>query len=158
MHKDFKTYTCCINGNATNKTYCETKFIITKRIRCTDFDLQKVFLSNLNRLQKEDFNRVKIPKFTFETSGLTVVIHSEYIKGHYAVKEDQRKIIYEDVVQHLGKAWTLSDYGFTNFLSEIKTNTLYAVDFQSYHWVPDMGQREAEWQKHDRVQWLKDYY
>ena len=64
---------------------------------------------------------------------------------------DFANIVYEDVVLR-DSDWTFDDYGMSNFIVEHNTNKIFAVDFQSYNYIPDRNHRESSWKKYTNFQ------
>ena len=105
----------------------------------------------LNKLGKEKMvYSIKVAKVDI---GDTIIWKSvdkghnvEFIKG-YGIPmfiPELSKIIYEDVVNRKSD-WTLCDYSNDNFIIDANTNTLYAIDFQSYGYYPDVNRRIKMW-------------
>ena len=59
-------------------------------------------------------------------------------------------IIYEDIVQR-DLDWTFDDYGSSNFIVEHITDRIFAVDFQSYNYLPNRDYRESKWKKFQKL-------
>mgnify|MGYP003129057389 CR=1 FL=1 len=128
------THKTPIHNNSVIKTIT-ADFTIIKNIHFTDEELQDTYIKNLNHLKGDTFNQIKIPEF------------------------DYRKIIYKDLV-HREDHWTFTDYHFSNFISEINSEDIFAVDLQSYNYCPYKPLREERWQYHadNEKKWLNAYY
>lgn len=124
-------------------------FTLIKRLDCKNAKNTELYLEKLKRLKEEQFNRIKVPLYTYSVYGTVVLCTVSFIKGSSIHKEAQRRIVYEDVVQHKSN-WTFSDFGDSNFIQEETTGTLYAVDLQSYRNYPDKRKREKAWATHIR--------
>ncbi len=125
-------------------------FYLIRKVDCKTSKLKEIYLQKLDRLKDEDFNRVKVPSFHYEVDGNIVTCVSQFVKGLYAFTSEQRRIIYEDVVNH-DSEWTFSDYGYDNFLVEESTNTIFSVDFQSYRYYPDLDKRKRSWETQSNI-------
>ena len=53
-------------------------------------------------------------------------------------------IVYEDVVQKKSD-WTFFDYSTINFIVEVATENIYAIDLLSYTNVPNHDDRQSKW-------------
>ena len=73
----------------------EIEFTLLKTVDCKNSKLKNIYINKLNRLKNENFNRVKIPKFTYSVDGTTVFCIIDFIKGEYINTLEQQKIIYE---------------------------------------------------------------
>ena len=69
-----------IDGKGDNVVYTLT---LRKEILFADGLDQFDKFTDLERLQKEDFNRVKIPKFTLKWDGNLLIYESEFINGDF---------------------------------------------------------------------------
>ena len=152
------THNTSIHNNSVIKTIT-ADFTIIKNIHFTDEELQDTYIKNLNHLKGDTFNQIKIPEFDYSIDGLTVICTSQFIKGYYAINKKYRKIIYKDLV-HREDHWTFTDYHFSNFISEINSEDIFAVDLQSYNYCPYKPLREERWQYHadNEKKWLNAYY
>ena len=128
------------------KSFKTHTFLLTK-ITTFNFDssrpyrhimLAMQYEKNLNKLKKENFNRIKIPNYCVKRKDNIVVVDVEFIKGiqlNESSKNDYRQIILEDLVLRLdsyGKRKTFHDYALKNFIIEDTTNELYYVDLEHY--------------------------
>jgi 3-methyladenine DNA glycosylase AlkD len=130
----------------------DVSFTLTKRLDCKTDKLTEIVVDKLERLKKEDFNRVLIPEFNYNVDGNIVIYDVEFIKG-YGIPmfiPELSKIIYEDVVNRKSD-WTLCDYSNDNFIIDANTNTLYAIDFQSYGYYPDVNRRIKMWDNYNTL-------
>ena len=124
----------------------EASFRLLKTIHCQTEEYRDHMVEKLQRLQNEDFNRVLIPKFTYTVDGNDVTYEVDFIKG-YGVGTyipEFAQIVAEDVRDHKS-SWTFTDYHMVNFMVEFQTNKIYAIDFQSYCYTPDMEKRRRIW-------------
>ena len=127
--------------------------VLTKHVYCPHPEL---FLDRLSRLQNEDFGRIKVPKFDFCMSGKTLKIEVEYIKGFpIGSASIYRHQIREDVVDR-DSEWCFDDYHFSNFVIEMSSHGIYAVDLLSYRYFPDKAQRQSLWCQQTRPPSLKN--
>lgn len=122
----------------------EIEFTLLKTVDCKNNKLKNIYINKLNRLKNENFNRVKIPKFTYSVDGTTVFCIIDFIKGEYINTLEQQQIIYEDIVCRKSD-WTFVDYHNANFIIEEGTETIYSVDFQSYRFHPNLEKRKKTW-------------
>jgi len=99
--------------------------------------------SNLERLQKVKFNRIKIPDFTVKWDGNLLVLETEFIKGNHVRSIADYNIVFDELV--LGD----SEYGFdsyqpNNFIVS-ESGYVYPIDLDNYrHFTPD--QRLKKWE------------
>ena len=106
-------------------------------------DDQEVY-ENLKRLQTENFNRIKIPKFTVERNGNILTYESEFIKGETLRSISDYEIMYEDLVLRD------SDYSFNtfrpqNFIKDWRGD-IYAIDLDDYKFIP-LQDRIGKWER-----------
>lgn len=133
-------------GKDRKSATLEASFRLLKTIHCGTEEYRDHMVEKLERLQNEDFNRVLIPEFTYTVDGNDITYNVEFIKG-YGVGTFVPKfarIIAEDV-RDRESPWTFTDFALVNFVIEFKTNRLFAVDFQSYCYIPDMKKRKVIW-------------
>ena len=84
----------------------------------------RVVKEKLERLKKEDFNRIKIPDFEWTVNGNIITLDVEFIKGYYSpTTKEETNILYEDIVLH-DSDWTFKEYALTNYLRENGTNQI----------------------------------
>ena len=106
----------------------------------------------LNRLQTEKFNRIKIPKFTYEMIDNKILFQIEFIKGRQlgatTFKYWMEKI--KDDMVHIDGDWGFSDLKPENFVVEKNTNQLYFVDFECYYPM-NLEDRVHEWEKYLKI-------
>lgn len=133
-----------------NNEYSELKstFTLVKQFNCSTKDDLDLMIDKLERLKNENFNRVHIPDFEFNVDGNNITYNTTFIKGWGigTLIPKFAKIISEDIVWR-DSDWTFDDYGMSNFIVEYKTDKIYAVDFQSYNYIPDRNYRETRWNK-----------
>ena len=103
-------------------------------------------VDKLERLKEENFNRVLIPDFKYEVYKNTVNYDVDFIKGSAVgtLVPKYASIVYEDVVKRKSD-WTFFDLSTINFIVEFNTENIYAVDFQSYAYIPNHDHRESQW-------------
>ena len=130
------------------KTRVEGYYHLDKTVVCDSDEIARGVVEKLDRLQKEDFNRIHIPKFDYYAMDNAVRYRVEFIKGYSLGTISRFKdIIYEDVVNRESD-WTFDDYGLANFVIEWKTDKIYAVDFTSYRYYPDKEERRNSWDRY----------
>ncbi len=108
-----------------------------------------IFVKKLERLKKDDFGLIRIPKFTYELIGnLKLRQEVEYIKGFPigSSKQPYISVIFKEIVLR-PDPWTFSDLNAMNFIVEKTTRRIYAIDFQSYCYWPHMESRLENWNK-----------
>jgi hypothetical protein len=142
---NFNSYpTIILDDKTSKKIECQMTCSMTKNIDCQELYDIEVILNKLERLKNDNFNRVKIPKFYYNVDGNTISYTCEFIKGIYAITPQQRSIIYEDIVLK-DSNWSFCDYYYSNFIVENQTQDIYAIDFQSYCYSPDINFRIEDW-------------
>ena len=132
------------DDTSSNAFSAEIEFTLLKTVDCKNIKLKNIYINKLNRLKKENFNRVKIPKFTYSVDNTTVFCIVDFIKGEYIKTSQQHQIVYEDIVCRESD-WTFVDYHNANFIIEEGTETIYSVDFQSYRFHPNKDKRKKSW-------------
>ena len=132
------------DDTSSNVFSAEIEFTLLKTVDCKNIKLKNIYINKLNRLKKENFNRVKIPKFTYSVDNTTVFCIIDFIKGEYINTSQQHQIVYEDIVCRESD-WTFVDYHNANFIIEEGTETIYSVDFQSYRFHPNLEKRKKSW-------------
>lgn len=122
------------------------KFKLTKTIECRSLEQRNILVEKLERLKTENFNRIRLPKFDFTVSENTVVQNMQFIKGQPfgTLISPHQEIVYEDIVLK-DSDWTFLDYNTLNFPVERKIDKIYAIDFQSYSYCPDIDERKKLW-------------
>ena len=133
-------------GEDRKETTLRTSFKLTKKIRFKDDETKYFMVDKLNRLKNENFNRVLIPNFDYIIQDNFLIYEVDFIKGYPlgTATEPFASIVKEDIVER-DSDWTFSDYHMTNFIVEAQTDKLYAVDFQSYSYIPDKNLRWEIW-------------
>lgn len=135
----------------TNNQYSalESTFTLTKQFNCFTKENLDLMVDKLERLKNEKFNRVYIPEFEYRVEGNNITYDTVFIKGWGVgtLIPKFANIVYEDVVNR-NSDWTFDDYGMSNFIIEYKTDHIYAVDLQSYNFIPDRNYRESSWKKY----------
>ncbi len=133
---------------------------LDKTVVCPSNEVAEIVADKLDRLSKENFNRVHILQFDYYINENAIRYRVEFIKGyHLGTVSKFKKAIYEDVVERESD-WTFDDYGMGNFVVEWKTDKIYAVDFTSYCYYPDKDERRKSWDKYQQrekevLEWLK---
>ena len=147
-------------NSSLDKVNLGLSFGLKKVIDCKTGKYTRVVKEKLERLKKEDFNRVKIPDFEWTVSGNIITLDVEFIKGYYSpTTKEETNILYEDIVLH-DSDWTFKEYALTNYLRENGTNQIYAIDFLGYCYIPDRKRRIQSWnvQKKRELNMLLESY
>ena len=136
----------------TTHRVIEASFKLTKTMHCHDSKNVDEMVNKLDRLKNEDFNRVHIPDFEYKVDGNILTYDTVFIKGWGVgtLIPYFTNIIYEDIVQR-DLDWTFDDYGSSNFIVEHNTDRIFAVDFQSYNYLPNRDYRESKWKKFEKL-------
>ena len=131
----------------------ESSFTLVKQFDCFTKDILNLMVDKLERLKDENFNRVLIPDFDYIVDGNIITYDTAFIKGWGigTYIPDFANIVYEDVVLR-DSDWTFDDYGMSNFIVEHNTDKIFAIDFQSYNYIPDRNYRESSWKKYTNFQ------
>tara|TARA_B100001250_G_C19780882_1_gene781811 strand:+ start:811 stop:1284 length:474 start_codon:yes stop_codon:yes gene_type:complete len=132
------------DDNSTDSFEADISFTIIKRVDCKNTKLKDIYINKLDRLKKENFNRIKIPNFDYSIDGNVICCVIDFIKGTYINTSEQRNIVYEDIVCHKSD-WTFSDYHDANFILQEGTGDIFSIDFQSYRFHPDKEKRKISW-------------
>jgi len=135
--------------NTENKlSVLRASFTLVKQFDCLTKDNLDLLVDKLERLKNENFNRINIPDFEYYVEGNILTYNTTFIKGWSigTLIPKFAKIVYEDVIQK-DSDWTFDDYGSANFIVECNSDRIFAVDFQSYNYVPDRDYRESRWKK-----------
>jgi len=137
------TYSRIVRGEA--REYDIYSLTIKKEMIFPDGDYQHIVYENLERLQSENFNQIKIPKFTLRWDGDLIVYEAEFIKGKPIRSIKDYNILYEDIIERD------SDYSFINMLPEnyIKNDKgdLYVIDLDEYGYHP-YEERKKRWENY----------
>ena len=64
--------------------------------------------------------------------------------------EKYRSWIYKDLVER-DSDWTFCDYYYDNFIVLDTENKIYAIDFQSYNYMPSKDDRKKIWGRHSNI-------
>ena len=141
-------YSSCIFNKDNEPSVLEASFTLVKQFNCFTKDNLNLMIDKLERLKKENFNRIHIPDFEYKVEGNTITYDTVFIKGWGVgtLIPNFANIVYEDVVQRESD-WTFDDYGGSNFIVEHNTDRIFAVDFQSYNYIPDHDYRNSKWEK-----------
>ena len=125
----------------------DISFRITKTIDCMTDDHTQIMIERLERLKNEKFDYILLPNFEYEVVGNLITQRIEFIKGRRIgmCEERYRKKIYHDMVER-SNHWTFCDFGFDNFIVlEGEKPKIYAIDFQSYNYMPSLEERKKIW-------------
>ena len=127
----------------------DISFQFTKTIDCITEENTAMMVDKLERLKKEKFERILIPQFEYEVEDNIIIQKVEYIKGRKMgmTVEKYRNWIYQDLVER-DSDWTFCDYYYDNFIVLDAENKIYAVDFQSYDYMPSKDDRRKIWDRH----------
>ena len=130
----------------SNTYSSQISFKLSKSIYCKTSKIKDLMVDKLERLKEENFNRVLIPDFKYEVCNDTVNYNVDFIKGSAVgtLVPKYASIVYEDVVKRKSD-WTFFDLSTINFIVEFNTENIYAVDFQSYAYIPNHDHRESQW-------------
>ena len=136
------TYSRIVRGEA--REYDIYTLTIKKEMIFPDGIYQHTVYENLEKLQTENFNQIKVPKFTLRWDGNLIVYEAEFIKGKPIRSIKDYNILYEDIIERD------SDYSFINMLPEnyIKNDKgdLYVIDLDEYGYHP-YEERKKSWEK-----------
>ena len=140
--------------NRVRKRVESYNYNLKKIVTCENKEVAVAVSKKFDKLKLDNFNRILIPEFDYSVNNNIITYYQEYIKG-YALGTISKysQIIYEDVVIRKSD-WTFDDYGMSNFIIEYKTDHIYAVDLQSYNFIPDRNYRESSWKKYLCFQFL----
>jgi len=137
------TYSRIVRGEA--REYDIYTLTIKKEMIFPDGIYQHTVYENLEKLQTENFNQIKVPKFTLRWDGNLIVYEAEFIKGKPIRSIKDYNILYEDIIERD------SDYSFINMLPEnyIKNDKgdLYVIDLDEYGYHP-YEERKKRWEKY----------
>jgi len=126
----------------------DISFQFTKVIDCKTDEYAEMMVEKLDRLKGEKFDKILIPKFEYSLNGTVLTQKVEYIKGRkcgMTVKKYRDKI-YKDLIER-DNDWTFCDYNFDNFIVIEKEDKIYAIDFQSYNYMPSKDKRLELWRE-----------
>jgi len=81
---------------------------------------------------------IAIPEYTFRSDGKNIIIEQEYIKGHtfmcpITATKDNYDLVYSDLVTGYGIGG-FEDFAFDNFVMCRKTEKIYYVDLEAFHY------------------------
>ena len=111
------------------------------------FDAE-AWIERLERIKSQDFNRIKIPEFTYEIINSEILFEIEFIKGRQlgaTTFVNWKDVIKEDLIDR-DDNWGFGDLKPENFVIEKNTDTLYLVDFDTYD-PRDRKNKLLEWNK-----------
>ena len=130
----------------------DISFRLTKIIDCETEECAEILIDKLSRLKNAKFDNILIPEFDYSLDGVIVTQEIEYIKGEKCgmIKKRYRDKIYKDLVE--GESdWTFNDFNFNNFIVVERLNKIYAIDFQSYNFMPSRQERKNLWETKVRM-------
>tara|TARA_B100001093_G_scaffold399540_1_gene387014 strand:- start:4086 stop:4577 length:492 start_codon:yes stop_codon:yes gene_type:complete len=130
----------------------DISFRLTKIIDCKTEEYAEILIDKLSRLKNAKFNNILIPEFDYSLDGVIVTQEIEYIKGDKCgmIKKRYRDKIYKDLVEG-DSDWTFNDYNFNNFIVCDRLYKIYAIDFQSYNFMPSRQERKNLWETKVRM-------
>ena len=145
-------YNSRIYSPSNESSVLKASFKLIKQFDCYSKENLDLMVDKLDRLKNEDFNRIHIPDFEYRVKGNTITYDTAFVKGYGVgtLIPEFSNIVYEDIVQR-DSDWTFTDYGMPNFIVEYKTDRIFAVDLQSYNFVPDRDYRESIWRKFENL-------
>ena len=127
-----------------DKPYNIMSLTLRKEMLFADGLDQHEVYENLEKLQSENFNRIKIPKFTVKWDGNLLIYESEFIKGETLRSISDYEIMYEDLVLRD------SDYSFNTFRPQnfikVWRGDIYAIDLDDYKRIP-LEDRIGKWER-----------
>ncbi len=131
-------------------------FRLTKIIDCKTEEYAEMIIDKLSRLKNAKFDNIQIPEFDYNLEGVILTQEIEYIKGDKCgmIKKRYRDKIYKDLVEG-DSDWTFNDYNFNNFIVCDRLNKIYAIDFQSYNFMPSRQERKNLWENEIRMNNIK---
>jgi|SaaInlStandDraft_1057018.scaffolds.fasta_scaffold156197_1 hypothetical protein len=156
----YKSLTHFSVGDKIIRSLVHTSFDFSKVVHCKDSTSLNHVKEKLDRLADENFNRVRIPEYSYEVlDSKTISYNVRFIKGVGigTLVPHLQKIVREDVLER-DEDWTFSDFHTGNFLMEYETGNIYAVDFLSYCYAPDKKWRKEKWDLsicRDKIIWGK---
>ena len=132
---------------AGNGDSVPTTFTLTKKTECKTTKQFDAIIEKLDRLKKENFNRVLIPEFNYSIEDNNIIQNIQFIKGYSVATfhPEYSYILYEDIVQRKSD-WTFIDYSFMNFIVDKYTHKIYALDFLSFKYCPSIDDRQKLWE------------
>ena len=119
-----------------------TRYSFIKIIEYNVADVNEV-VERLERLKITKFNFINIPKFTYKVYHNKLKIESEFIKGWYCLDVNS---IYNDLVN---SEWTFTDPRPSNFMTCKQNNKTYALDLDSFDYIPLIEDRKKLWIKYN---------
>ena len=112
-------------------------FYFRKSVRST-YRLDKSEIDQkYNTLKSLNFKNVHIPNFSYEIKDYEIIYNIEYVKGKqlnplsYMIHANT---IYDSLINNENE-WGFHDLKCENFITEIDTDKLYFVDFESFEWM-----------------------
>ena len=129
----------------------QAKFTLTKEIDYSSEHYRAEVIDNLEELKKDNFGKLKIPNFIIKKlDEKTLQIKCEYIKGRYPTPHEML-LVKEYALYRKNdpyNLYTISAYHPNNFIVEIQTSDIYAIDLDSYK-IISMENRLEKWQKYN---------
>ena len=126
----------------------DISFQFTKIIDCMTKEHTSMMVDKLERLKNEKFEKILIPEFEYEVEGNILTQRVEYIKGRkcgMTVKKHRDKI-YQEFIER-DSDWTFCDFNYDNFIVIEGEDKIYAIDFQSYNYLPSRKGRLDLWEE-----------
>lgn len=117
-----------------------TNYSFVKELCYRNLEYSKKVEYRLSKLQQTKFDFIHIPEFEFKRQDTFITIECEFIKGCCA--SGNVNDIYKDLVSH---DWTFTDPHPSNFIECKKSKKIYAIDLDSFDYVPDINERKAFW-------------
>ena len=127
-----------------DKPYNIMTLTIRKEMLFADGLDQHEVYTNLERLQTENFNRIKIPKFTIKWDGNMLIYESEFIKGDTIRSISDYEIMYEDLVLR-DSNYSFNTFRPQNFIKDWRGD-IYAIDLDDYKEI-SIDDRVGKWER-----------
>lgn len=126
----------------------DISYQFTKTIHCNTSEHVSMIVEKLDRIKEDNFGKIKIPEFDYKVSDRTVIQTVEYIKGRKCAMlvKKYRDRIYNELVEK-DREWTFCDFNYDNFIVLEKEDLIYAIDFQSYSFIPNKNKRKELWRE-----------
>jgi len=118
------------------------QFSITKQIDFIEPWFAEDLENRLKKLKLAKFDFICIPEFEFSKHKNTVTIESQFCKGNHCDLDVVQ--IYNDLID---KEWTFEDPTPDNFIVCDLTAQTFAVDLDSFTYLPNIEDRQAIWEQ-----------
>jgi len=131
----------------THAGHVSHQMLLCKTSTFVHLDKAIAYDNNLEILHenRESFNRIYIPQFTWDRYQNEIKLEMEFVWGHQMypamLKDDYLKIIYEDIVLN-NKTYGFKDLSLHNFILT-KNKSISFVDLESYG-LHSIAKRRAE--------------